>query len=467
MTIITRFAPSPTGYLHIGGARTALFNYLFARHHGGKFLLRIEDTDKTRSTKEATDAIFEGLQWLDLHHDDEVVYQSSRSARHQEAAHQLIASGNAYYCFTPQEEIEAMRAEAFASKQHFIFQSKWRDADPASYPKDVKPVVRLKAPREGSTVIQDKLQGDVVVENSHLDDMVLLRSDGSPTYMLAVVVDDHDMGITHIIRGDDHLTNAARQILLYQAFGWQVPVMVHIPLIHGPDGAKLSKRHGALGVEAYKEMGYLPEAMCNYLLRLGWAHSDDEIISRNQAIEWFDLAGLGKSPARLDFAKMKYLNAHYLRAMDDQALANLAAQLLSQRGIEVSSKEQDHIIKAAAEIRPRIELTGDLADLAKLYLVTRPIEYEAEAVEIIKNCDKELIDAVISAINELAEFTKQTVQEILKQVAQKNGLKIGELMQPVRALITGRTASPSVFDIIATIGKEDSIKRLNFCYECK
>ncbi len=463
MTVITRFAPSPTGYLHIGSARTALFNYLFAKHNNGKFLLRIEDTDKERSTKEATEAIFNSLKWLDINWDGEVVFQAQRHERHKQAALELLATGNAYYCFTAQEEIDRQRAAAIENKEHFIFKSKWRDADPSTYPANIQPVVRLKAPNEGSTIIRDQVQGDVVVENSHLDDMVLLRSDGSATYMLAVVIDDHDMGVTHIIRGDDHLTNAARQILLYQAFGWQVPVMAHIPLIHGPDGAKLSKRHGALGVEAYGDMGYLPEALCNYLLRLGWSHGDDEIISREQAIEWFDLAGLGKAPARLDFAKMHNVNAHYLRQMGDDVLTNMVVDFLeTNKLIDSSITENDRscIMQAMHSIKPRVEVVNDMARLAKIYLREQPVEYTEEAQEIISKCNKELIQQVVSTLTNLEPFNKDTVQAELKIIAAANKIKIGELMQPLRAFVTGMANSPSVFEVIAIIGKDASIRRL-------
>lgn len=459
MTVVTRFAPSPTGYLHIGGARTALFNYLFAKRHNGKFLLRIEDTDQERSTKEATQAIFTSLKWLNIEWNDEAIFQSERREAHKNAALKLLATGNAYYCFTPQEEVDRLRSESIANKGHFIFKSQWRDADPTTYPQDIKPVIRLKAPREGNTIIHDKLQGEVVIENSHLDDMVLLRSDGTPTYMLAVVVDDHDMGITHIIRGDDHLTNAARQILLYQAFSWQVPIMVHIPLIHGPDGAKLSKRHGALGVESYKEEGYLPDALCNYLLRLGWGHGDDEIISRQQAIEWFNLEGLGKSPARLDFAKMRNLNAHYLRQLNDDILTTLTVDALRD-SYQISSEEQAYLRQAMTSIKTRSELITDLAILAKIYLINQPLQYTPEALVIIKNCDQKLIKGVIEVLKTLELFNKETVQAALKKIAEQNNIKIGELMQPIRALIAGTTASPSVFEIIAIIGKENSINRL-------
>jgi glutamyl-tRNA synthetase len=456
MNVITRFAPSPTGYLHIGGARTALFNYLFAKNMGGKFLLRIEDTDKERSTEAAKEAILTSLKWLGIDWDGEVVYQSQRQERHAQVAKELVDSGKAYYCFTPQEEIAKLRDEAIAQKKHFIFHSPWRDKDAREHPKGLKPVVRIKAPREGETVVKDRLQGNVVVQNSHLDDMILLRSDGSPTYMLAVVVDDHDMNVTHIIRGDDHLSNAPRQQLIYNALSWDVPEMVHIPLIHGPDGAKLSKRHGALGAEDYKGMGYLPEGLCNYLLRLGWSHGDDEIISREQAIKWFSLEGLGKSPARLDFDKMKHLNAHYLRAKSDEELLNI---ILQQFDEALSEESKANILASMESIRPRAELVTDLRDLAKIYVVDREIEISPEARAIIDETSPKLISEVIKAIEDITGFDKDGIKEALEKVANANNMKLGELMKPVRCYLTGSVNSPSVFEIIAIIGREHTVKR--------
>jgi len=457
--IITRFAPSPTGFLHIGSARTALFNYLFARHYNGKFLLRIEDTDKERSTEAAVEAIFSGLKWLGLNWDGEVIFQSKRNDLYKEAALKLLAEGKAYYCFTSQEEIEKQRQKALESKQHFIFNSEWRDKDPSTYPTDIKPVIRLKTSRDGSIKVHDTLQGDIVIANSHIDDMVLLRSDGNATYMLAVVVDDHDMGITHIIRGDDHLTNAARQIAIYQAFGYEVPSMTHIPLIHGADGAKLSKRHGALGVEAYKDMGYLPESLCNYLLRLGWSHGDDEIISMDQAIKWFNLDSLGKSPSKLDFAKMNSLNAHYLRMLDNDSLTSKTVEILRQN-YKVNEKEIGYIKQAMQSLLVRSETLLDLARLSQIYLIDSPITYEEDAKEIIENCDKDLIKQVIESLNKLEQFDKESVQNKFKEIAAANGLKLNDIMKPVRALITGMTASPSVFEIAEILGKENILERI-------
>lgn len=456
MTVRTRFAPSPTGYLHIGGARTALFNYLFAKHYGGKFLLRIEDTDAARSTESAKQAILTSLKWLSLEHDENIIYQSQRAARHAQVAENLVKAGKAYYCFTPQEEIIAMRAKARSESEHFIFHSKWRDIAADQHPKDQKPVIRLKAPRYGETIIDDLLQGKVVVQNSHLDDMILLRSDGSPTYMLAVVVDDHDMGITHIIRGDDHLSNAPRQQLIYEALGFDIPKMVHIPLIHGPDGAKLSKRHGALGVENYKEMGYLPAALNNYLLRLGWSHGDDEIISREQAIEWFGTEGMGKSPSRLDFDKMKHMNAHYLRNMDNSTLSEM---VFDNMNYEIDAESKECIKLAMDSLKPRAELMLDLYDMASMFVIDKPLTITAEAKILIQEVDRNLIAKTVDALQNLVEFDKENIQSTLKDVAVQNDLKLGELMKYIRAFIAGRTASPSVFEMMEILGKSNSLAR--------
>jgi glutamyl-tRNA synthetase len=459
MNIITRFAPSPTGYLHIGGARTALFNYLFAKNQGGKFLLRIEDTDKSRSNSEVKEAIITSLRWLDLNWDGEIVYQSERQKRHVEVAKQLIDIGKAYYCYEPQEKIAKLKAEAMEEKKHFIFHSPWRDSEISHHPENIKPVIRLKAPRDGQTIVKDSLQGDVVVQNSHLDDMILLRSDGTPTYMLAVVVDDHDMNITHIIRGDDHLSNAPRQQLIYESLGWEVPKMVHIPLIHGSDGAKLSKRHGALGVESYKDMGYLPEALCNYLLRLGFAHGNDEVISKKQAIEWFSIDGLGKSPARLDFDKMKNLNSVYLRAKSDDELVNI---IIEQSEIPISNESKANILTAVESLRPRIQLITDLVNLAKIYIIDNEIEITLEALEVINQAPASLIKKIIDSIDSITDFNKDTIKQTLEEVAKSNDMKLGEMMKYVRCYLTGSINSPGVFEIIAIIGKYHTLKRLNW-----
>lgn len=466
MRVITRFAPSPTGYLHIGSARSALFNYLFAKHYNGKFMLRIEDTDQARSIGAATDAIFSSLQWLGLNWDGEVLFQSQRMEIYKNFALELVKAGKAYYCFTSQQEIQSQRDAAIASKQPFIFHSKWRDVTSDLYPSGINPVVRLKAPRSGSTVVHDQLQGDVITNNEYMDDMVLLRSDGSATYMLAVVVDDHEMGITHIIRGDDHLTNAARQILIYNAFGWQVPTMVHIPLIHSADGAKLSKRYGAVNVEEYKKMGYLPEALSNYLLRLGWSHGDDEIISKSQAIEWFDIKGLGKSPARIDFAKMRHFNSYYLRALDDVTLTKLVIERLAEDSA-ISTESQEYIQKAMPSIKIRSELINDLVELAKIYIIEQRIKYSPDVKCLIQSFDQQLIINVINGLESLEIFTKDSIQEYFKTIALSSGMKIGELMKPLRLAMTGQESSPSVFEIIAILGKSHSVARLNYALsEC-
>lgn len=456
-TVRTRFAPSPTGYLHIGGARTALFNYLFAKHHGGKFLLRIEDTDFARSTEEAKNAILRSMEWLGLEYDEEIIYQSQRAARHQEIANMMLKDGSAYYCFSSQEDIANLRESAHKAGEHFIFHSPWRDEDPKNYPTNQQPVVRLKAPRTGETIVGDLVQGKVKVQNSHLDDMVLLRSDGTPTYMLAVVVDDHDMGITHIIRGDDHLNNASRQQLIYSSLGWEIPKMAHIPLIHGPDGAKLSKRHGALGVENYKEMGYLPAALNNYLLRLGWSHGNDEIISKEQAIKWFDIDGLGKSPARIDFDKMKHINAHYLRIMDNNELANIIFNYYEK---SLAQESKNYILKGIDAMKPRCELLTDIFDLAKIFIIDGKFVRNEEASALINQCDKNLIERIRKSINEITDFNKHIIQSTLKLIAEEQDLKMGDLMKYVRAFITGRLNSPSVFEIMEILGKQHSLKRL-------
>ena len=457
MTVITRFAPSPTGYLHIGGARTALFNYLFAKNQKGKFLLRIEDTDQQRSSDSAKEAILTSLKWLGLDWDGDVVYQSARHARHVEISKELLAKGKAYYCFSSQEEIAELRDKAISEKKHFIFHSPWRDKSPKDYPSGIKPVIRIKAPREGETVVKDLLQGDVVVQNSHLDDMVLLRSDNTPTYMLAVVVDDYDMGITHIIRGDDHLNNASRQQLLYQTLGWPIPKMVHIPLIHGPDGAKLSKRHGALSVESYKDMGYLPEALCNYLLRLGWSHGDDEIIDNKAAIKWFNLEGLGKSPARLDFDKMKHFNSIYLRAKNNEGLAALIYQHFEDN---LSDESKRYILGGIEAIKTRSSLLTDIYELAKIYITDYPVPISDEAIQLIQEADKDLIAKVIKQVEKNTDFNKDSIKGSLEEIASNNNIKLGHLMQYVRAYITGQINSPSVFEIMAIIGKTHSLQRL-------
>jgi glutamyl-tRNA synthetase len=456
--VVTRFAPSPTGFLHIGGARTALFNLLFARHHGGKFLLRIEDTDRARSTEPAIAAILDGMRWLDLDWDGEEIYQFSRAARHAEVAHEMLAGGHAYKCFATAEELEAMRAEQRANKQPLRYDGRWRDRAASEAPEGAPFVVRLKAPREGSVTIDDRVQGPVTVNNSELDDMVLLRSDGTPTYMLAVVVDDHDMGVTHIIRGDDHLNNAFRQLPIYRAMGWEEPSYAHIPLIHGADGAKLSKRHGALGVDAYRdELGLLPEAVSNYLLRLGWGHGDDEIISRDQAIEWFDLAGVGKSPSRFDLKKLENLNGHYIRASDDVRLAELVAKRLP---FEITEAQSTLLTAAMPSLKPRAANLNEIAEGAMFLFRTRPLDLDEGAAALLEGEAPALLAAVHTSLDAAGSWDTEALEAAVRTVADDAGVKLGAVAQPLRAALTGRRTSPGIFDVLALLGREESLARI-------
>ncbi|UZK67118.1 glutamate--tRNA ligase [Sphingomonas sp. M1-B02] len=461
--VVTRFAPSPTGFLHIGGARTALFNLLFARHHGGKFLLRIEDTDRARSTEPAIAAILDGMTWLGLDWDGDVVYQFSRAARHAEVAHQMLAGGHAYKCFATAEELEAMRAGQRANKQPLRYDGRWRDRDASEAPADAPFVVRLRAPKEGSVTIDDKVQGSVTVANAELDDMVLLRSDGTPTYMLAVVVDDHDMGVTHVIRGDDHLNNAFRQLPIYHAMdaiegGWDAPEYAHIPLIHGSDGAKLSKRHGALGVDAYRdEMGILPEALSNYLLRLGWGHGDDEFISREQAIEWFTLAGVGKSPSRFDLKKLENLNGHYIRATDDDRLAALVAPLLA---FEPTPDQRDLLRRSMAALKPRAANLIELAEASMFLFRTRPLILDEGGAALLEGDARALLARVHAALDGAATWDTETLEAAVRAVADDAGVKLGAAAQPLRAALTGKRTSPGIFDVLALLGREESLARI-------
>ena len=456
--VVTRFAPSPTGFLHIGGARTALFNLLFARHHGGKFLLRIEDTDRARSTEPAIAAILDGMRWLDLDWDGDEVYQFARANRHAEVAREMLANGHAYKCFATAEELETMRAAQRANKQPLRYDGRWRDRDASEAPDGAPFVVRLKAPREGSVTIDDQVQGPVTVNNSELDDMVLLRSDGTPTYMLAVVVDDHDMGVTHVIRGDDHLNNAFRQLPIYRAMGWPEPTYAHIPLIHGADGAKLSKRHGALGVDAYRdELGLLPEAVSNYLLRLGWGHGDDEIISREQAIEWFDLAGVGKSPSRFDLKKLENLNGHYIRASDDARLAELVAKRLP---FEVTESQSTLLTAAMPSLKPRAANLNEIADGAMFLFRTRPLDLDDGAAALLQGDAPALLAAVHSSLDAAGSWDTEALEAAVRTVADDAGVKLGAVAQPLRAALTGRRTSPGIFDVLALLGREESLARI-------
>ncbi len=462
MTVVTRFAPSPTGYLHIGGARTALFNWLFARHNEGKFLLRIEDTDRARSTDEATAAIYEGLKWLGLDWDGEAVSQFSRRERHAEVARSLLASGQAYYCYATPDELEAMRAEQRATGQPLRYDGRWRDRDPASAPAGVLPTIRLRAPQTSETVVDDQVQGPVRVANEQMDDMVLLRGDGTPTYMLSVVVDDHDYGITHIIRGDDHLTNAFRQTQLYRAMGWEAPIFAHIPLIHGPDGKKLSKRHGAQAVHEWRDMGYLPETMRNYLLRLGWGHGDDEIISTEQAIQWFDLDGIGRSPSRLDFGKLDNLNGHYIREADDTRLAELVTPPIEVAlGRPLTAPQKKRLAAGMAGLKARAKTINELAVAARLYAEERPVTPDAKAAAILTPTALELLGAWAEAVSKAPDFTAATLEQAARTLAETRGVKLGEVAQPLRAALTGTTISPPIFEVASIFGRDEVIARLN------
>ncbi len=452
--VVTRFAPSPTGYLHIGGARTALFNWLFSKHHGGKFLLRIEDTDRARSTKEAIDAILDGMRWLGLDWDGHEYYQSQFWSRHAEIAHRLLDRGAAYRCYMTQEELAEQREAAKRNRRPFRISSPWREV--AEEQGDRPFVIRLKAPREGETVIDDRVQGRVTVQNAEIDDFVLLRSDGTPTYMLAVVVDDHDMGVTHVIRGDDHLNNAFRQIGIIRAMGWPEPTYAHVPLIHGPDGAKLSKRHGAMGVDAYRdELGLLPEAVSNYLLRLGWGHGDDEIISREQAIAWFDLDHVGKSPSRFDFKKLENLNGHYIREADDQRLADLVAPRLG-----ITDRKKMLLVQAMPELKPRANTLLQLADGARFLFATRPLDFEEAAAALLTTEARTLLAATHNKLVALAKWDRESLEAVIREVAENSGIKLGKVAQPLRAALTGRTTSPGIFDVLALLGREESLARI-------
>jgi glutamyl-tRNA synthetase len=460
MSVVTRFAPSPTGFLHIGGARTALFNWLFARHHGGRYLLRIEDTDRVRSTEAAIEAILDGLGWLGLGGDEPEVFQSHNLARHAEVARSLLERGAAYLCYCTPEELQEMRERARAEGRSTSYDGRWRDRDPAEAPKDVPPVIRLKAPREGATVIADRVQGEVRFDHAQLDDMVLLRSDGTPTYMLSVVVDDHDMGVTHIIRGDDHLVNAARQTQLYRALDWPVPEFAHIPLIHGPDGAKLSKRHGALGVDAYREMGFLPEALRNYLLRLGWSHGDEEVIGTEQAIAWFDLDAIGKGAARFDMAKLSNLNAHYLRTLDDAELARLVAPRLSAAGHRLDAAAFARLSAGMAGLKPRAVTLADLAERASFYVAAKPLTLSAKAAQLLDAAACERMTDMLQTLKEVADWQPGPLEEAVRARAEALGIKLGQLAQPLRAALTGADASPGLFEVMAVLGREETLGRI-------
>ncbi|MBN9432193.1 MAG: glutamate--tRNA ligase [Bosea sp.] len=463
--VVTRFAPSPTGFLHIGGGRTALFNWLYARHTGGKMLLRIEDTDRERSTEAAIDAIIDGLKWLGLDWEGETVFQFARAPRHREVVEEMLAAGKAYRCYCTPEELKEMREKAMAEGRAPRYDGTWRDRDPAEAPAGVKPAIRIRAPQDGETVIEDRVQGRVVIPNKDLDDLVLLRSDGNPTYMLSVVVDDHDMGVTHIIRGDDHLTNAARQMIIYQAMGWEVPVMAHIPLIHGPDGAKLSKRHGALGVDAYRAMGYLPVAMRNYLVRLGWAHGDDEIMSTEDMVNWFDVDDVGRSASRFDFAKLENLNGHYMRATPDEELYELFVETLPHLPGGAAMKADLDQAKAAQlrmalpGLKERAKTLVELKDGAAFLFANRPLALDEKATAILDADARGLLKRLHAVLIE-TEWTVEATEAAVKAFAEAEGLKLGKVAQPLRAALTGRSTSPGIFDVLMVLGREESLGRI-------
>jgi glutamyl-tRNA synthetase len=466
MTVVTRFAPSPTGFLHIGGARTALFNWLYARGRGGTMLLRIEDTDRERSTQAAIDAILDGLSWLGIGWDGETIYQFSRSARHREVAEQLLASGHAYRCYASPDELAQMREAARREGRARLYDGRWRERDPREAPPGVQPAIRLKAPLTGETVIEDQVQGRVVWQNENLDDLVLLRSDGTPTYMLAVVVDDHDMAVTHIIRGDDHLTNAARQKQIYDALGWPVPVMAHIPLIHGPDGSKLSKRHGALGVDAYRAMGYLPAALRNYLVRLGWSHGDQEIFSTEEMIAAFDLPQIGRSPARFDVAKLESLNGHYIRSSPDAELLDAIERLLPHlaNGSAVAAKMTPRLrqqwLTAMPSLKERAKTLIDLIDSAHFLLADRPIPMDDKAAALLTPEAKAVLHEIGSELAAVEPWTAEATEQAVRAFAERKAAKLGAIAQPLRAALTGRTTSPGIFEVLAVLGKPESLARI-------
>ncbi|MCF6320460.1 MAG: glutamate--tRNA ligase [Rhizobiaceae bacterium] len=462
--VVTRFAPSPTGFLHIGGARTALFNWLYAKANGGKMLLRVEDTDRKRSTDEATDAIFDGLKWLGIDWDGDALSQFSRAAHHRDIALQLLKSGEAYYCYSSTDELEQLRKEA--REQSAPMHYPWRERDPSLAPHDAKPVIRLKTPLEGSTIVNDLVQGDVSFNNKDLDDMVLLRSDGSATYMHAVVVDDHDMGITHIIRGDDHLTNAARQILLYKALGWEVPVMVHIPLIHGSDGAKLSKRHGALGVDAYRAMGFLPQAMKNYLVRLGWSHGDDEIISLEQMIEWFDIDAIGKGASQFDFKKLEYINGVYIKASDNSEL--LTQLLANARYLEeathlvepISNYHSNLLEKAIGLSKEKVKTLNELALATGFVFSQRPIKLDEKANKFLDVEARAVLAELLPYLKNITQWNAEALSEVVREYCESKELKLGKIAQPIRCAVAGTPSAPGVFEVMELFGAKETIARI-------
>jgi glutamyl-tRNA synthetase len=464
--VVTRFAPSPTGYLHIGGARTALFNWLYARHTGGKFLLRIEDTDRERSTQAATDALIESLQWLGLHWDGEPLHQFARAPRHREVAEQLLAAGKAYRCYASPAELEEMREAARREGRSRLYDGRWRDRDPKDAPPGVKPVIRLKAPLEGETVIDDHVLGRIVFQNKDLDDMIILRSDGTPVYNHAVVVDDHDMGITHVIRGADHMTNAARQAQVYAAMGWPIPEFAHVPLILGPDGAKLSKRKGAPGIENFRAMGYLPAGLRNYLVRLGWSHGNDEIFSTEQAVAWFDIDDINKAPARLDLAKMADVNSHYIRQAGDEELVRRLKDYLreAEGGAEIAARVDkvgwDKLAAALPTLKERAKTLKELIDGAGYLLAARPLALDDKAAKALDADARAVLARLLPQLEALADWQGPALEAAVRAFAEQTGQKLGKVAQPLRAAVTGRTVSPPVFDVMAVLGRQEALARI-------
>ena len=464
--VVTRFAPSPTGYLHIGGARTALFNWLYARHTGGKMLLRIEDTDRERSTEPAIAAILNGLKWLELDWDGEPLYQFARAPRHREVADQLLAAGNAYHCYASPEELTQMREAARAAGRSKMYDGRWRDRDAKDAPPGVKPVIRLKAPLEGETVIEDRVQGRVVWQNADLDDMIIVRSDGTPVYNHAVVVDDHDMGITHVIRGVDHLTNAARQVQIYKAMGWELPTFAHVPLIHGPDGAKLSKRHGSPAVETYRAMGYLPAGLRNYLARLGWSHGDDEIFSTAQMVEWFDIDDINKAPGRLDFAKLADVNAHYIRqASVDELLKRIKDYLADAEdgpalGAAIETIGWDKLAAALPSLKERAKTLKELIDGVGYLLASRPLQMDDKAAKLLDADARSALAKLLAKFEAINDWQVQPLEAAVRDFAEESGVKLGKIAQPLRAVLTGKAVSPPVFDVMTVLGRDEALARI-------
>ncbi|GBR51357.1 glutamyl-tRNA synthetase [Neokomagataea thailandica NBRC 106555] len=462
MTIRTRFAPSPTGLLHVGNARAALFNFLYARHHGGQFLLRIEDTDRERSTQHAVDVLLDGLKWMGLTPDEEPVFQSTRQQRHTEVAQDLLERGLAYRCYCTPEELTAMREKAMAEKRPPRYDGTWRDRDPSEAPEGVPFAVRLKAPRDGETIIKDLVQGDVRVANAEMDDLIILRSDGTPTYLHAVVCDDHDMGITHVMRGDDHLTNTFRQAMIYRAMGWDLPHFAHLPLIHGPDGAKLSKRHGAASVVDFREEGYLPEALCNYLLRLGWGHGDAEILSREDQIRLFDLDGVGRSPSRMDYAKLSHFNSVWMRQADDARLTDDVIERLKNReGVVVNDATHSRILALMPGLKERAKTLVELTENAAFAGYTLPLSFTPKAEKLLGEDGQSVLKGIRASLAALPDFTPEAVDGALRAYAEANALKLGSVAQPLRAAMTGSTTSPGIDLTLAALGQDEVLARID------